>query len=66
MLEISRIVTALGAVVASTGVVIYGMGASYLSPGDLETTSGLWMMILGSIATLAGMVLYRQQYSEED
>lgn len=66
MLEISRIVTALGTVVASTGLVVYGMGTSYTSPGEFETTAGLWMMILGVVATVVGLVIYRREYLEED
>ncbi len=66
MLEVSRIVTSLGAVTASTGLIIYGIGASYLTPDDFETTLGTWLMIIGTIATVAGLVLYRQHFVEED
>lgn len=66
MLEISRIVTSLGAVVASSGLIIYGIGASYVDPGDFATAFGLWSMILGTIAAIIGLVLYRQSYVEED
>ena len=66
MQEISRILTSLGAVVASSGLVVYGMGASYSSPGDFEVNLGLWMMILGVIAAIVGIVLYRQSWVEED
>lgn len=66
MHEIARIVTSLGAVVASSGLIIYGLGASYVTPDNFEMTLGLWMMILGVIATIVGVVLYRQTWAEED
>lgn len=66
MQELSRIITAIGAVAASTGLTIYGMGASYFEPGDFELTLGLWLMILGTIATVVGIVMYRQSWMEED
>ena len=66
MQELSRIITAAGAVAASTGLTIYGMGASYVEPGDFELTLGLWMMILGVIATVAGLVMYNRSWVEED
>ena len=66
MQELSRIITAAGAVAASTGLTIYGMGASYFEPGDFELTLGLWMMILGVIATIVGLVMYRQSWVEDD
>jgi ABC-type phosphate transport system permease subunit len=64
--EVSRIVTALGAVAASTGLIIYGIGASYWQPGAMEVTLGLWMMILGTIVTIVGAVIYRRTWLEED
>jgi hypothetical protein len=67
MQEISRIITSIGAVVASTGLVVYGMGVSYVeADGAMEVTLGLWMMILGVIASVVGLVLYRQSWQEED
>ncbi|MBA2759703.1 MAG: hypothetical protein H0U38_08430 [Chloroflexia bacterium] len=66
MLEISRIVASLGAVTASSGVVIYGIAVSYLEPNDFQSDVGIWLMIVGTIATVAGLVLYRQHFAEED
>ena len=66
MQEIARIVTALGAVVASSGLIIYGLGASYVSPDSFEMSIGLWMMILGVIATVVGVIMYRRTWLEED
>lgn len=66
MLEISRIVASLGAVTASSGVVIYGIAVSYLEPNDFQSDVGIWLMIVGTIATVAGLVLYRQHLAEED
>lgn len=66
MLELSRIITAFGAVLASTGLVIYGVAVSYVVPDDFQTDVGLWMMVLGVITTVVGLVMYRQAYLEED
>ncbi|HYH11138.1 MAG TPA: hypothetical protein VD789_02195 [Thermomicrobiales bacterium] len=66
MMELSRIITAVGAVVASTGLILYGIGASYVQPNDFETTATLWMMIIGLVATAIGLVMYRRAYQEED
>lgn len=66
MLEISRIVASLGAVTASSGVVIYGIAVSYLEPNDFQSDVGIWLMIVGTIAIVAGLVLYRQHFAEED
>ena len=66
MQELSRIITAAGAVAASTGLTIYGMGASYFEPGDFELTLGLWMMIVGAVATVVGLVMYNRSWVEED
>lgn len=66
MQEISRILTALGTVVASSGLIIYGMGAAYVTPGDLETTLGLWMMIVGVIGTVVSWAIYQRTWIEED
>jgi hypothetical protein len=66
MQELSRIITSAGAVVASSGLIIYGMGVSYVDPGGIEVTGGLWMMILGALATVAGLVMYNRSWSEED
>lgn len=66
MLEISRIVTSIGAVAASSGLTIYGIGVSFVDPGGYQVTVGLWLMVLGVIATVAGLVLYRQHFVEED
>ena len=60
MAEISRILTALGAVVASVGLVVYGMGRSFVRTGDFETTLGVWLMIAGILATAIGLVLHHQ------
>jgi hypothetical protein len=65
MLEISRIVASLGAVTATSGLVIYGIAVSYLEPNDFQSNIGIWLMVVGTIATIAGLVLYRQHFVEE-
>jgi drug/metabolite transporter (DMT)-like permease len=65
MAEISRILTAGGLVASSTGLVIYGMGASFASPRDFELTVGLWLMIIGAVVATIGIVLSKR-VAEED
>lgn len=65
MAEISRILTAGGLVAASTGLVVYGMGASFAEPRDFELTVGLWLMIVGAIVALVGIVMSKR-IAEED
>ena len=60
MAEIGRILTALGAVAASVGLVVYGMGRSFVRSGDFEMTLGVWLMALGIIATVVGLVLHHR------
>ena len=64
MAEIGRILTALGAVAATVGLVVYGMGRSYVREGDFEITIGLWLMVAGIIATIIGLVLHRRTEEE--
>lgn len=65
MLELSRILIAGGSVAASCGLIIYGMGASYWQPRSLELTSGLWLMIIGTIVTIVGGFMFRQAIADE-
>ncbi len=60
MAEISRILTAGGLVIASSGLIVYGIGASFVEPHDLELTIGFWAMILGSIAAVIGIVMSKR------
>lgn len=66
MLELGRIIASLGAVVASTGLILYGVLVSIVSPDDYSTTATVWMMILGVVATVIGVLMYRSAYQEED
>lgn len=66
MLEIGRVVASLGAVTASSGLIIYGIAVSYLEPNDFQSDVGIWLMIIGTIATIGGLVLYRQHFAEEE
>jgi hypothetical protein len=49
----------LGAVGASVGFVLYGMGTSTLLPDDLLISSGRYLMIGGLIALAVGFVAYK-------
>lgn len=65
MAEISRILTAGGLVAASSGLVVYGMGAAFVEPRDFELTIGLWAMIIGVVATAIGIIMSKR-IAEED
>ena len=66
MLELGRIIASLGAVVASTGLILYGVLVSIYSPDEYNTTATVWMMILGVVAAVIGVLMYRSAYQEED
>jgi hypothetical protein len=65
MAEIGRILTALGSVAATVGLVVYGMGRAFVRDGDFEITVGLWLMVAGVIATIIGLVLYSRTAEPE-
>ncbi len=60
MLEMGRILAAAGLSAASSGLIIYGMGASHVVPSDSTMNIGLILMIGGVIAAIIGIVMYRQ------
>lgn len=64
MQEMSRILTAAGLVVASVGLTVYGMAASYHNPGTYDLELGRWMMVIGVIASVVGIVGYRRSWVE--
>lgn len=49
----------LGAVGASVGFTLYGMGTSTLLPNDQLLSSGRYLMIGGLIALVVGFVAYK-------
>ena len=49
----------LGAVAASVGFVLYGMGTSTLLPDDQLISSGRYLMIGGLVALVVGFVAYK-------
>ena len=61
MLEVGRILTSAGLVAASTGLVVYAMGAAFVDPQSFEMNLGLALMVIGTLATIIGVVVYRQQ-----
>jgi hypothetical protein len=61
VLEVSRILTSAGLVAAATGLVVYAMGAAYVDPRSFELNLGIGLMVVGTIATIIGIVMYRQQ-----
>jgi drug/metabolite transporter (DMT)-like permease len=62
----SRILVSLAAVVASVGLLLYGMGTSYNPENDGIKTLGVVMMIGGLIGLGAGIVWYRQVEAAEE
>lgn len=64
MAEISRVLTAAGLTAASTGLVVYGIGASYASPDSGDMNIGLVVMIIGVIATAIGIVISKRLVEE--
>ncbi len=66
MAEIGRILTALGSVIATVGLVVFGMGRSYVRAGDFELTLGIWLMVGGTIATVAGLLLHHRTIEDAE
>jgi hypothetical protein len=66
MLELSRIVTSAGVVAASVGLIVYGVGASYVVPNDFETSLGIWLMVIGTIVTVIGAIAYNRSWVEAE
>ncbi len=64
MQELSRILTSAGLVIASVGLTVYGMAASYHNPGTYDLELGRWMMVAGVIATIVGVIGYRRTWVE--
>ncbi len=60
MAEISRILTASGLVAASSGLVIYGIGASFVEPSSFELNTGMILMVIGVIAAVIGIVISKR------
>ena len=58
---IARLLVSVGAVGASVGLVLYGMGTSYVDPDDSMMNLGIGLMVGGVIATVVGAVIYRAQ-----
>ncbi len=60
MAEISRILTAAGLVIASTALVIYGIGASFVEPRDYQLNIGIWGMIIGVVIAVIGIIMSKR------
>lgn len=60
MAEISRILTAGGLVAASTGLVVYGMGAAFVEPRDFELNIGMILMVVGVVAAVIGIAMSKR------
>ncbi|HWK81305.1 MAG TPA: hypothetical protein VNP95_11060 [Thermomicrobiales bacterium] len=60
MLQLSRILTAAGLVAASVGLTFYGIVESQWETDKTQSNLSLALMIVGVIASIVGIVLYRQ------
>jgi uncharacterized membrane protein YidH (DUF202 family) len=65
VLEIGRILTSAGLVAASTGLVVFAMGAAFVVPRDYEMNIGIFLMVAGVLATIVGVFMYRQYSVDE-
>lgn len=63
---ISRVVVSLAAVVASIGLLLYGMGTSYQPNDEGLEQWGIILMVGGVIALLVGIVWYRKTEEMEE
>jgi len=56
---VARLLVSLGSVAAAVGLVVFGMGTSFVVSDDSLVNLGLILMIGGLIATVIGGVIYR-------
>ena len=57
--EVARLLIAFGSVIAAVGFTVLGMGLSYVDPSSRDVTIGVWLMVGGGVAALAGAAIYR-------
>lgn len=60
MNEVAKWMIALGSVVASVGLVVFGIGTSFVRPGADEINIGLALMIGGLLVFFVGGGLYQR------
>ena len=58
---LSRVLLALGAVAASVGLTLYGMGTSYSPERDDIKDWGIWLMVGGTVVAVAAGFWYNAQ-----
>ncbi len=56
--EVGRILVAAGSVLASVGLVIFGIARAYIEPSTSQSTLGVVMMVVGVVLTVVGAVAY--------
>lgn len=57
---------ALGAAIAGTGLVVYGMGQAFRTPRAFETNIGLALMAGGTVAVVIGLLAYARRSEGEE
>jgi predicted permease len=55
----ARLLVSLGSVAAAVGLVVFGMGTSFIEPDDSLENLGIILMVGGVIATVIGGLIYR-------
>jgi hypothetical protein len=56
---VARLLASFGAVAASVGLVVFGMGTAFVEPDDSLKNLGYILMVGGVIATVVGGLIYR-------
>jgi len=57
--EVARLLIAFGSVIATVGFTVLGMGLAYVEPRSFDIWWGIWLMVGGGVAAIAGVAMYR-------
>jgi predicted permease len=58
---VARLLASLGSVAAAVGLVVFGMGTSFVEPDDPLVNLGIILMVGGVIAAIVGGLIYRAE-----
>lgn len=59
--EVGRILVAFGAVLATVGLVVFGIALAYIEPSTSQSNLGIVMMVVGVVLTVVGAVAYSRE-----